>query len=220
MNTIHIFLSSLSYTFMAIFPVTNPIGMAPIFLALAKQYDQGKRHFMARRIAIYSFFIYWIVLIAGTWIISFFGLSIPIIKVAGGIIIFSAAFSMLQSKPKLTQQEQNEALHKSNDITFFPLTMPITVGAGSMAVAMAIGAGIIDQGAFDLAVIEQLAGATLGIIFLSVSIFFCYYFADRIFAKLGKVGTDVVTQLSAFILLAISVEIFWEGVKALLLSLH
>lgn len=221
MKIMYNFLHLLSYTFMAIFPITNPIGMSTIFLSLTKQYSQKKRQLMARRVAIYSFFMYWVVLIAGTWIISFFGLSIPVIKVAGGFVIFSSAFGMLKSQPKITQEEQHEALHKTGDITFFPLTMPITVGAGSMAVAMAVGAGIIDRGKFDLVVMEQLLGATFGIVFLSISIFICYYFADRIFAKLGKVGTDVVTQLSAFILLAISVEIIWEGIRTLLLiSLH
>lgn len=215
------FLHLLSYTFMAIFPIANPIGLSSIFLSLTKQYSREERQFMAKRIAIYSFSVYWVVLIAGTWIMSFFGLSIPIIKVAGGIMIFTSAFGMLNSKPKLTQQEQNEVLKNTGDITFFPLTMPITVGAGSMAVVMAIGASIIDRGKFDLEAMEQLLGATAGLVLLSVSIFVCYYFAGRIFARLGKVGTDVVTQLSAFILLAISVEIIWEGVKTLILvSLH
>jgi multiple antibiotic resistance protein len=220
MNIFSNFFHLLSYTFMAIFPVTNPIGMAPIFLSLTRQFSQEKRRAMAIRVAIYSFFVYWIILIAGSWVLGFFGLSIPIIKIAGGAILFAAAFNMLTSKPKITPEEQEETLKKTGDITFFPLTMPITTGAGSMAIAMAIGAEIVGKGQLSLATIGQLLGATAGIFLLSISILICYYFSNYIFTKLGKTGTDVVTQLSAFILLAVSVEVIWEGIFTLISALH
>jgi multiple antibiotic resistance protein len=203
---------------MATFPIVNPIGMSPIFLSFTKYYSPLRRRYMARKIAIYSFFIYIVTLIAGSWILSFFSLSIPIIKIAGGLIIYFSALGMLQRKPKLSDKEQQETLQNSNDVLFFPLTMPITAGAGSMAIVMAIGAGIVNNGVFSVQAISELLGAALGILLLSFTVFICYYFADRIFAKLGTVGTDVVTQLAAFILLAVSIEVMWEGLKVLLLT--
>lgn len=217
MNILYNISHLMIFTFMAMIPVINPIGLAPIFLSLTKQYSPQERQVLAKRVAIYAFFIYFVVLLAGTWIINFFGLSIPIIKIAGGLMLFSIAFNMFKSSPSVSEEEKTETLNKSGDIAFCPLTMPVTVGAGSMAVAMAVGAGIIDRGKFDFVAISQLFGAVLGIVLLVLSLYICYYFSDRIFAKLGKVGTDVVTQLSAFILLAVSIQIVWEGVKTLLL---
>jgi multiple antibiotic resistance protein len=81
---------------------------------------------------------------------------------------------------------------------------------------MSIGADIITSGKLSLMTITKLCGASLGIAVLALTIFVCYYFADWIFTKLGKLGTQVVTQLAAFILLAISVEIVWEGIKTLI----
>lgn len=210
----------LTYTFMAVFPITNPIGMSPIFISFTKHYSPFKRHFIAKRVAMYSFFLYVATLFTGSWVLSFFSLSIPIIKIAGGIIIYFSAMGMLNSKPKITEKEERETMTKTKagNIIFFPLTMPFTAGAGSLAAVMAIGAGIIDNGVFNLHAISLLIGATLGILLLSICVFICYYFADRIFAKLGTVGTDVVTQLSAFILLAISIEMIWEGVKVLIIT--
>jgi multiple antibiotic resistance protein len=208
----------LSFTFMAIFPITNPIGMSPIFLSFTRFFSPKERRHIAGRVAINSFFVYWVALIAGSGILSFFSLSIPIVKIAGGIVLFSSAMGMLGSKPKLSDAEQEEALHKEGNIIFFPLTMPVTTGAGSMAMATAIGARIISKDASISQITGQLLGATLGILALTGTIFLCYYFADRIFAKLGKVGTDVVTQLAAFILLAVSIEIIWEGISVLFLT--
>lgn len=204
---------------MAIFPITNPVGMSPIFLLFTKDFDSLKRRYIARKVAINSFFVYWIALLAGSSILSFFSISIPIVKIAGGIVLAFSAMGMLNSKPKMSSEEQQESLQKSGEIVFFPLTMPITTGAGSLAMAMAIGAGIIDKNASLSLISMQLLGATLGIFALSITIFLCYYFADRIFAKLGKVGTDVITQLSAFILLAVSIEIIWEGLSTLILNI-
>jgi len=204
---------------MAIFPIANPIGMSTIFLSLTRYHSAAERRLMSKRIAIYSFFIYWITLLAGSWIMSFFSISIPIIKVAGGLVVYFAAWNMLNSKPKITPKEQQESISNEGDITFFPLTMPITTGAGSLAMAMAIGASIINRGFFNPHAMVEFVGATIGIIGISLTVFCSYYFADRIFAKLGTIGTNVVTQLSAFILLAVSVEIIWEGIKALILTL-
>lgn len=175
MNTLlHFF----GFTFMAIFPITNPIGMAPIFLSLTKEHLPQDRRKMAKRVAINSFYVYLIALLLGSWILSFFSLSIPIIKIAGGIILFFAAFNMLNSKPKMSNQERRETLGEARDITFFPLTMPITTGAGSLAIAMAIGTDIISGNKFNLLILAKISGASFGIAALALTIFVCYYLSS------------------------------------------
>jgi multiple antibiotic resistance protein len=216
------FIYFLTYTFMAIFPITNPIGMVPFFHALTHRYNTKAKHRMARRVAIYSFFVYWVALLLGSWILKFFSISIPIVKVAGGLIIYFSALGMLQSKPKISHEDEQEMLEDEGDggdITFFPLTMPITTGAGSLAMAIAIGANIIGGDFEVLRCVSQLSGATVGIALLALTIFVCYYFADRLFAKLGKSGANVVSQISAFLLFAVSIGIIWDGTKALIAAM-
>lgn len=207
----------LFYTFMAIFPIANPIGMSPFFHSLTKQYNQPLRRDFAKRVAIYSFFVCWVTLLVGSWILKFFNISIPLVQIAGGIIVFLSALGMLSSRPKLTTEEKKETLSKEGDVAFFPLTMPLTTGAGTLAMSMSIGGSIIGAKFNFVNLVSQLIGATLGIVLLAFSIYICYYFADRIFARLGKVGTDVVTQVSSFILLSVSIKIIWEGVRGLLM---
>ena len=216
LNTV---LDMFSYTFTATFPIANPIGMSTIFLSLTMAYTAAERREMAWRIALYSFCIYLVTLLAGSWIMSFFSISVPIVKISGGLIVSFVAWKMLNTKPKLSKEEQKASLTQDGDITFFPLTMPITAGAGSMAMVMAIGASIISTHGTPLHDFSQFLGATLGIAALSLVVLVCYFFADRIFAKLGKVGVDVVTQVSSFILLAVGVEVIWEGIKTLIIAL-
>lgn len=216
-NLLHFFI----YTFMAIFPIANPIGMSPFFLSLTKNYSPKIRREIAIKVTINSFFIYSISLLAGSWILAFFKLSIPVVKVAGGLVVYFAALEMLNSKPKISAEEEKETLGKHGDIVFFPLTMPITAGAGSLAIAIAIGAGIVGGDFVLVNYASQLLGAILGIAALAVTIFVCYFSADRIFAKIGRAGTDMVTRISSFLLLAVSVEVIWDGVRSLILtSLH
>ena len=208
------------YTFMAILPISNPIGMAPIFLELTSDYSKTIRHKAALAVGSYCFFLITGILLVGPLIIAFFGISIPIIQLAGGLLVCHTTWGMLNVQPKVSRAEvkESDAQKSASDIAFFPLTMPLTVGAGSIAMTMAI-ASDIERTALLPSVVDYLS-AIAGILGVSLTILICYRFADKIFHKLGTTGTNVVTKLSAFIILAVGVNIIWDGVRTLILNLH
>jgi multiple antibiotic resistance protein len=207
--------STVVFTFVSIFSMVNPIGMAALFLEMTKDYPVTVRHGLAYRVAIYGSLLLVVALFVGPYVLSFFGVSLPDIEIAGGIFVFYTAWGMLTARPKVTGAEAREAAD-SADIAFFPLTMPITAGAGSLAVTISLSSRISRSGTNELVGY----GATIvGIVLVFASVALCYRFADTIFRRIGHVGTNVVTRLTAFILLAIGVEMVWGGLKPLILSL-
>ncbi len=208
-----------TYTFISLFSILNPIGMSAVFLAMTRHYPQSMRRNMAKRVALYGTVLIIVVFYLGSYILNFFGISLAALQVAGGLLVFATAWQMLNQPATPSEHNAiNDESRQREDIAFFPLTMPITAGAGAMAVTVALSARI-SQDAHEHAIIAYLS-ATCGIVAVFTVVGICYAFADKIFLKLGTTGTNVVTRLTAFILLAISVGIVWSGVSAMILSLH
>ena len=126
------------FTFVSLFAMVNPIGMAAVFLELTRNCPVGIRYSLAYKVAIYGFLLLVVALFIGPYVLNFFGVSLQDIQIAGGIYVFYTAWGMLTARPKVTGVETQEAAD-SADIAFFPLTMPITAGAGSLAVTAAAG---------------------------------------------------------------------------------
>lgn len=203
----------------ALFPVVNPLGGSPIFLALTPDYSTSARTVLARRIASNSFFLLAVSFLVGTHILAFFGISLPVVQVGGGLIVMSTGWMMLNQKEE--DPRQSAAQHKvgkGDNFTnaFYPLTMPLTVGPGSISIAITLGANASrHHGLNFLPIIPALAGSVL----LALSVFLCYGFAERLARLLGPTGMSVIMRLSSFLLVCIGVQILWNGVKALLASL-
>jgi multiple antibiotic resistance protein len=203
----------------ALFPIVNPLGDSPIFLTLTRDYSTSQRTALARRIALNSFLLLEVSFLVGTHILAFFGISLPVVQVGGGLIVTSTGWMMLNQKQD--DPRESAAQHKvdAGDIfknAFYPLTMPLTVGPGSISIAITLGANAPrHHGLNFLPVIPALAGSLL----LALSVFLCYGFADRLARLLGPSGMNVIMRLSSFLLVCIGVQILWNGVKALLASL-
>lgn len=205
------FYSVFIYAFASLFSMLNPIGLSAVFLSMTKDYSADMRHQMAYRVALYSCLLLIGTYFIGPSLLQFFGISLSCIEVAGGMLIFKTAWGMLDTKSKISKDEKQEAAHHQ-DIIFFPLTMPITAGAGAMAVTIALAAKLSKPHQLD--VIDPISVvAAIVAVFIIVAI--CYRYSDSIFQKLGHTGTNVVTRLTAFILLAISVRLIWDGIQDL-----
>ena len=199
--------------FAALFPIVNPIAGSPLFLAMTQGLDDGHRKLLARRVAVNAFLLVMGSIFVGNYVIEFFGLSVPIIRVGGGMLVCALAWRLLHAD---TEDPARLRVASSEEIAaraFYPMTLPLTVGPGSIAVAITLGAHS-PRGATAWAI--TVAASALGALLLSVSIFLLYRFADRFERALGVTGTQVVLRLSAFILLCIGVQIVWSGVFALL----
>ncbi|MDF2941118.1 MAG: hypothetical protein K0R66_1760 [Gammaproteobacteria bacterium] len=206
------FANTFFYAFAALFSMLNPIGMSAVFLAITKDYPAAIRHKMAYKVAVYAAILLVASFFVGPYLLRFFGISLASIQIAGGMLVFYTAWGMLDTKPKISNSEEEEAL-KNTDITFFPLTMPITAGAGAIAVTIAQAAKITTANTIELL---GAISSVCAIVFVCIIVAVCYRFSDEIFNRLGATGTNVVTRLTAFILLAISVNVIWEGVLGLI----
>lgn len=202
----------------ALFPIVDPLSGSPIFLALTREYSTEARRALSWRVAMDSLLLMIGSYFVGTHVLKFFGVSLPVVQIAGGLVVISMGWTMLMEK-----EENHDATRRnvvSSDIygrAFYPLTLPLTVGPGSISVAVTLGANSTHHYGFHISII---LAALIAMGLVAVSIFFCYRFADRLSRMLGKTTMMVIIKLSSFLLLCIGVQIMWNGISALLSSLR
>ncbi|MDR6935627.1 MarC family protein [Luteibacter sp. 3190] len=197
----------------ALLPVVNPPGSALMSLGVVPHADAAERERLARNVALNSLLLLLGSLLLGAYVLSFFGISIPVLRVAGGIVIAAAGWRMLNGQDD--DDDETEVHHHRGDPSFYPLTLPLTVGPGSISVAIAIGTGSPRQGAGWIHVVA----AAIALAALTVSIYLCMRYADRLSQKLGAQRTQVVLQLLAFVIFCIGIQLFWAGLSELI-GLH
>ncbi|MGD1024826.1 MAG: MarC family protein [Candidatus Sulfotelmatobacter sp.] len=202
----------------ALFPIVDPIGGSPIFLSLTRDYTTQTRRLLSRRIAVDSFILLIASFAVGSHVLSFFGISLPVVQVGGGLIVISTGWSMLNQKDGDDRNAVRRTVNCTDALSdaFYPLTLPLTVGPGSISVAVTLGANETHHlGANLLA----LLAAAIGSAFVAVTIYVCYGFADRLADVMGQTGMNVILRLSSFLLVCIGVQILWNGASKLLSSL-
>jgi len=206
----------------ALFPIVNPIGGSPMFLLLTQEYSTEARRLLARRVAMNSFMLLIASVVVGTHILTFFGISLPVVQIGGGLVVMSTGWQMLTRSDPSSAGDRSQMGHAVNpqDIlrkAFYPLTLPLTVGPGSISVAITLGANEPRHLGPNLIAILT---AALGSLFIAATIYLCYAYADRLAAAVGPGGMNVILRLSSFLLMCIGVQILWNGVSALLKTLQ
>ncbi len=201
-----------------LFPIVDPLGGSPIFLSMTRDYLPATRRALSFRIAMNSFFLLIGSYFIGTHILSFFGISIPVVQVGGGLIVISTGWSLLKQGYDDGPKSANRNIQPDDPFrnAFYPLTLPLTVGPGSISVAITLGANAPQHQGFHLL---SILTAVVGSVLLAVSIYLCYGFADRLGRVLGRTGMTVIMQLASFLLVCIGVQILWNGASALLASI-
>jgi multiple antibiotic resistance protein len=202
----------------ALFPIVDPIGGSPFFLALTRNYSTETRRLLARRIAVNSFILMIASFTVGSHVLSFFGISLPVVQVGGGLILISTGWAMLKQKDEHDRGAVERKV-SSDDVlrdAFYPLTLPLTVGPGTISVAITLGAN--EPRNFGATLVATIAAA-IGCAFVAATIYVCYGFADRLAMAIGTTGMNVILKLSSFLLVCIGVQILWNGASQLLRSL-
>lgn len=197
----------------ALFPIVNPLGMVPVFIRLTEGSTDPVRAAVASRIAIGGLLLMLGALFVGSYILAFFGLTVAAVQVAGGLIVVSTGWRLLYQGDAERLSSQHDTV--PNDVilrrSFFPLTMPLTVGPGTISVAIALGSRSANS---DELLLDAI-GAAAGSLLVAASIYVCFRYATWVFRLLGPEGTDVVVRLSAFILMCLGVQILWNGLSVL-----
>ncbi len=192
--------------FTSIISVANPLAAIPVFLSLTEGNTDSERVGIAQKASFYMFLVLAIFLLAGTYIMSFFGISLPGIRIAGGLIILRAAYAMLnpsESERKISA-EAEEAAKEKQDVSFSPMAMPMLSGPGSIAVV--IGLASQASGIIDLIVM------TAAIILVAVISYGLLRLAPFSQKYIGPTGMGAITRMMGFIAMAIGVQFILNGI--------
>jgi multiple antibiotic resistance protein len=215
-------LATFLLAFGALFSIVNPLSGAFIFLGATRELEPKTRIAVSRWVAIYAFCIVAASLYVGAYVLSFFGISIPVLRVAGGIVVSMSGWRML-NEPDATEQRRSETPNPRSisvppsRLAFYPLTMPLTTGPGTISVAISIGAG--RPSGFHPPLLEFFLETLAAVALLVGCVYAFYRNAGRIADFVGPTGTTIVVRLSAFLLFCIGIQVFWNGAAELLSSL-
>lgn len=212
--------------FSALLPLINPFGSALIFLGLVGDASADTFCVLARKIAINNVIFLVIIELLGTAILHYFGISLHIVQVAGGIVLSAIGWSTLNQKdsdpkPMVNQAEIHVDPNASREAliekAFYPFTFPITSGPGTLVVTLTL-ATRSEGGGLTLNMLRH-GGLFLAVVVLSVLVYFCYANAPRITRAIPPATASGITRVTAFILVCIGVQIAWNGLSALLQTL-
>ncbi len=209
--------------FPALFSIVNPLGAALIFSQVMADRTHAERLRLARRVGAYSLAVLLVSLWAGAYVLSFFGITLGALRVAGGLVVAIRAWELLMAPERQAARKERQAAPAggataggAEDPAFFPLTMPFTTGPGTISVAVALGAA---RPASGVGLAAFFAGVSAAAVAVALTVWLAYRSADRLIGLLGAGGARVVTRLAAFLLLCIGVQIMGNGVQDLLAPL-
>jgi multiple antibiotic resistance protein len=209
-------LSAFLLTFAGLFPIVNPLESAPFFLSLTSRLHEHERHVLARTVALNGFALLLGSMALGPWLLEFFGIELPVVRIAGGLVVAALGWKLLSEDPADHTAPAGLPERTPRRVgSFYPLTMPLTVGPGSMSVAITIGSRKPAGFPRLSQLAEHASGAVLGVIAIALTIYLAYRFAANLARLLGATGLEVLVRLSAFILMCIGIEIIWSGYSAL-----
>lgn len=211
------FINTFLLVYAGLFPIVNPVGNAPIFLGLSLDCSETERKALARRVAVNSFFLLLCAVFVGSHVLEFFGITLPILRIAGGSVVTAIGWKLLHGK-SYKEHDTTESPDRQMNMAdaFYPLTLPVTIGPGSISVAITLGSRRPVSAITFTDLVLPGAAAILGLAAIAVTVYVSYRFARQIVAALGEGGTNVLLRLSAFILLCIGMEIIWTGASQLL----
>src|SRR5271170_4866478 len=190
-------------TFLALFPIVNPFGAIPIFFTLTGDFPPAERNSTALKTAIYVIIILVVFLFFGRFVLILFGISLPVLRIAGGLIVANTAWSMVTGNSRMTAAESNEALTKE-DISLTPMAMPMLSGPGSIGVVMALAA--------EANHFLSYAGMIIGIVTLGMTVYLCLRLGGPLVKRLGPGALGAINRIFGFLILAIAVQLIWDGV--------
>ena len=195
----------------AFFSIINPISGALIFAQVTADRSHDERVVLARRVGVYAAIVMLTSLWVGASVLAFFGITIAALRIGGGLVVAASGWRML-SAPEVHEDRKQSQADAAKDspyaIAFYPLTMPLTTGPGTIAVAIALGANRPAEGA---ALAAFAVGVSLAALANAVVIWLAYSWADWITGLLGPGGVRVIGRLAAFLLLCIGVQITLNG---------
>ncbi len=199
---IHEFVTAVIATFLALVPITNPIGAVPVFYSLTANLSPYQQQWQARQTALYSAAVLVIFLITGPVILSFFGISLGVLKIAGGLLVAQTAWEMVMVRQRLTDPENQEAFDRA-DISLIPMAIPIVSGPGAIGIVMGLAPAGLNWGYY--------LGCLVGIGAVGLTLYICLRSGRPLVQILGRNGIGAFNRVLGFFILAIAVQMIADG---------
>jgi len=182
---------------------------------MTSDYSPAERASLAWGVTVNAFVLLVASVATGTYVLEFFGVSVQVVQVGGGLVVSTLGWRLLQD-PSAIDKLAAPTAPRSRNLAFYPLTMPLTVGPGAISVAITIGANHPDS---VRSLLISVSATLIGVTLVAATVFVAYRYAERLSRMIGETGMGVLLRLSAFILLCIGVQIVWNGASALLRTL-
>ena len=218
MESVGIVFKFFGLAFSALLPVINPLGSALVFLGLVGDAPAPVIHTLARKIAISTILFLLVVELAGTAFLAFFGISLPVVQVAGGLVLAAMGWSLLNEQEVSARRDQSEIAAASigplEQKIFYPFTFPVTAGPGTVVIMLTLSAHASVAGLLPDALAHL--GILIAIVVQSFLVFLSYAYAPKITARMKPETAHGILRIVAFVLLCIGVQITWNGVQAML----
>jgi multiple antibiotic resistance protein len=195
--------SAASATFLALFPIVNPFGGVPLFFSLTSDFSAPDRRRSAFKTGIYVSAILIFFMFFGRFVLNFFGISLPVLKIAGGLIVANTAWGMVTGSSRITSDESAEASIKE-DISLTPMAMPMLSGPGSIGVVMGLAAHADSMTAY--------LGMVIGIVALGLTVCLFLCMGGPLVKRLGPGAIGAINRIFGFLILAIAVQLVWDGI--------
>lgn len=195
--------SSAAETFLALLPIVNPFGAIPIFFTMTSSWTPRDRNRTALKTGMWVFLILITFLFFGRFVLHFFGISLPVLRIAGGLIVANTAWGMVTSRARITPAETHEAESKE-DISLTPLAMPLLSGPGAIGVVMALAADVNNWSAY--------VGMVIGVAAVALTATLLFWMGGPLERRLGPSAVGAINRIFGFLILAIAVQLVWDGV--------
>jgi len=189
-------------TFLALFPIVNPFGGIPLFFSLTTNFSEQERRHTALKTSFYVVVILIVFMLFGRFVLNFFGISLPVLRIAGGLIVANTAWGMVTGSSRITREESSEALTKQ-DISLTPMAMPMLSGPGSIGVVMGLAA--------DSDGLLTYVGIILGILAIGLTVYLFLRMGGPLEKRLGPSAVGGINRIFGFLILAIAVQLIWDG---------
>jgi multiple antibiotic resistance protein len=212
--------------FSALLPLINPLGSALIFLGLVGRAPIETYRALARRIALNMVIFFSVIQLVGSSLLGFFGISLPIMQVSGGIVIAMIGWSLLNQKDSAPSQDKTDAaaaaapaitkeqITSLQEKAFYPFTFPITAGPGCIVIMLTLSIHATQPTVTETVLAHT--GLFIAVVVLSASVYLCYAYAPKIAHSISPATAHGILRVVAFILFSIGVQIAWNGVDGLL----
>lgn len=202
--------------FVALFPVVNPIGSAFIVSPYFSGLSRKERVSAVKKVTLYALLICTLTLLVGHWILELFGLSIPVIQLAGGIMICKIGWEFLATDDKESDADTSPNPQRPQhpisveDKLFYPITFPITAGAGTIAVLFTLSAQEASSNFGQY--LFNVAALLVSIIAVCILVFFFYLNTNRLIGYIGSHNEKIINRIMAFLIFAVGLQIAWGGI--------